>query len=548
MPHHVYANNNEIASKSADGTTTAIATDVCISPGPPPPPGGVPVPYNNTCFAKKLARVTRTVLIKGKGAALENYSYFSTSIGDEPATPALKKGVISSAIKGKGFFQQWSMNVKAEGKGVARHVDIVTHNHTNMANTPGYPYIAVFAKSANCKKDRDKIKKRCATNRRDDAQGKKKKKKQGLFAKANNLIEKIDGLAAKTYGYKRNRSNAWIDQYCDGLWIKPYKNEKNNPLFEDFNKKIKEDLKALKEIANASNLDLIGSATKEILALAKERFGWWYVARKAGWLAAKFGIKNAVGAAAGSTGIGLVVTGVLAASSVADVVSTVKSIADKLGPDAKDILKQVTDPDAIRKLAKEKVDEYSKNPQAALADAMTLKARFNKCVNARKCMLVPFNKTKAREAAQSGDGCCPGQTGHHVMPDSMMKGNPCYGGEGKAPVICVEGTNNSHGSHGGAHGRLKESMADYRAKTGKSKIPYEQAREQALDAIMKPPKIAPASHCSRKCLREQLDAFYKDCKGKDVKATSGAGGSGKEEEKGLGPNLGREDNSDISAN
>ena len=98
MPHHVYANNNEVASKSADGTTRALATDVCISPGPPPPPGGVPVPYNNTCYARDLTKVTKTVFIKGKGAAMEDYSYFSTSTGDEPATLPLKKGVISLSL------------------------------------------------------------------------------------------------------------------------------------------------------------------------------------------------------------------------------------------------------------------------------------------------------------------------------------------------------------------------------------------------------------------------------------------------------------------
>jgi len=534
MAHHVYANNNEVASKSADGVTTAIATDVCISPGPPPPPGGIPVPYPNTCFAKDLTRVTKTVLIKRKGAALENHSYFSTSTGDEPATFPLKKGIISSALKGKGYFQQWSMNVKAEGKGVARHVDIVTHNHANPGNTPGYPYLSVFDKSPNCKKDRDKVNKNCKTNRKDDNKGKKKKKKKGLFAKASSLIGKVDDLAAKTYGYKRNRSNAWVDEYCDGLWVKPMLPGKDKAnMFTDFVEGIQDDLKALEQIANASNVDLIKSAAGEMLALAKEQFGWWFVVRKAGGFAARSLLKNVIGGIAGSTGVGLVVTGAMGAWTVSDAVSTAKDIAKQLGPDAKDLLKQVTDPDAIREAAKKKLQEYRDDPQSALADAMRLKARLSKCINARKCKLVPYNKTGASKAATSGDGCCPGQTGHHVMPDSMMKGNPCYkekkgGGKGKAPVICLEGATQNHGSHGMAHSALKESMADYRKKTQKNTIPYEEAREQALDAITKPPALAPASHCSRKCLREQLDAYYKDCKGKDVKATSGSGAKNEE--------------------
>jgi hypothetical protein len=537
MAHHVYANNNEVASKSADGITTAIATDVCISPGPPTPPAGIPVPYPNTAFAKDLARVTKTVLIKRKGAALENYSYFSTSTGDEPATFPLKKGVISGALKGKGYFQQWSMNVKAEGKGVARHVDVVTHNHTNMGNTPGYPYLSVFDKSPACKKDRDKINKNCKTNRKDDNKKKKRRKKKGLFAKASDLIGKVDDLAADAYGYNRKPKNAWIDEYCDGLWVKPmFPGKGKENMFTDFVKGIQDDLKALEQIANASNTELIKSAAGEMLALAKEKFGWWFVVRKAGGFAARSLIKNIIGGVAGSTGVGLVVTGAMGAWTISDAVSTATDIAKQLGPDAADLLKQVTDPDAIRKAAKEKLDQYKNDPQAALADAMTLKARLSKCVNSRKCKLVPYNKTGARDAAKSGEGCCPGQTGHHVIPDAMMKDNPCYKGKGKAPVICLEGTNNNQGSHGRAHSALKGRMDNYRKTTGKSTISYEDARDKAIDAITKPPGTAPASHCSRKCLREQLDAYYKDCKGKQVKATSGT--EGNEQNKGLGGDTG----------
>ena len=58
--------------------------------------------------------------------------------------------------------------------------------------------------------------------------------------------------------------------------------------------------------------------------------------------------------------------------------------------------------------------------------------------------------------------------------------------------------------------------------------------EKALDAITQPLQFAPASHCSRKCLKAQLEAYYKDCKGEDVKATSGSEGG--EEKKGLTKN------------
>src|SRR5690242_9139259 len=101
MPRFVFANGNEIAAKSADGASIACQPDVCFSPGAPMP--GVPVPYPNSVFARDLDNLSRTVFIKGTGAALEDKSYFSTSYGDEPATPGMKKGIISGKIQGRAY-------------------------------------------------------------------------------------------------------------------------------------------------------------------------------------------------------------------------------------------------------------------------------------------------------------------------------------------------------------------------------------------------------------------------------------------------------------
>ena len=148
MPHFVFANDNEIAAKSASGVSSACAPDVCFSPGPPPP--GVPVPYANTTLAKDLDNLSRTVFFKGTGAALEKDSYFATSYGNEPATPGLKKGTVSGQIKGKGHFATWSMNVKVEGKGVARHLDTVTHNHNSPANALVQKYRSIWQNDHDC--------------------------------------------------------------------------------------------------------------------------------------------------------------------------------------------------------------------------------------------------------------------------------------------------------------------------------------------------------------------------------------------------------------
>lgn len=129
MGTNVYANDNEICCKAADGKSAAATPDVCMSP-PSPPAGPVPIPYPNTAFASDLANGSTTVFIKSSPIALKDVSYFSTSTGDEPATEAFQKGVATSVIKGKAYFTNWSSDVKVEGLNVCRHLDLMTHNHS----------------------------------------------------------------------------------------------------------------------------------------------------------------------------------------------------------------------------------------------------------------------------------------------------------------------------------------------------------------------------------------------------------------------------------
>ncbi len=131
MPTHVYANSNEIASKSADGKAVAAFPDVCFSP-PAPPVGPLPLPYPNTGEVKDTDNGTAKVFIKDKTVGMEDASYISKSTGDEPATQNQGKGIITGALQGKCYFQAWSMDVKMEGKGVPRHLDMTSHNHASM--------------------------------------------------------------------------------------------------------------------------------------------------------------------------------------------------------------------------------------------------------------------------------------------------------------------------------------------------------------------------------------------------------------------------------
>ncbi|HEY9101212.1 DUF4150 domain-containing protein [Chitinimonas sp.] len=127
METYVYANDDEICSKAADGKSVG-GPDPCWSP-PAPAAGPVVVPYVNTAFAKDLANGSGTVFICGTPLALRDRSFLANSTGNEPATQAFQKGVSSGVIKGKAYFIDWSPDVKVEGLNVCRHTDPMTHNH-----------------------------------------------------------------------------------------------------------------------------------------------------------------------------------------------------------------------------------------------------------------------------------------------------------------------------------------------------------------------------------------------------------------------------------
>src|SRR5437867_6956086 len=126
MGCEVYANGMTIACKAADGKTIAAMPDVCLSP-PSPPAGPVPIPYPNTGMASDTTDGSKTVQISGQEVMLKNKSYFKKSTGDE-AGCAPKKGVVTSKIQGKVYFNAWSMDVKIEGENVVRNLNITTHN------------------------------------------------------------------------------------------------------------------------------------------------------------------------------------------------------------------------------------------------------------------------------------------------------------------------------------------------------------------------------------------------------------------------------------
>lgn len=532
MATDVYANSNEIASKSASGSSRMAFPDVCHTPpatAAPTPikpfPPGVPIPYPNTCFAPDITNGSRTVFILGKEIALEDFSYFSTSTGDEAATMGLAKGVRSGAIKGRAHFRSWSPNVKVEGRSVARHLDWVSHNHTNPPNALQRQYISERMPSSDCNDERREIERACPEKRPPAEQPKNspKPRRRSFGRVLRNPISALDDIGKKGYVRNHGGMNSWLEDYCSGLWVKPLSGGENRPSNFD---KLKEQLDETFEILNKDKMEIAQMVFGEIVDMAYERLGRWFLIRKLGGLAARSALKTVVGTAAGATGVGLVVTGAMALSTVADIISTARDIAEALGPEGMEHLDDLMNLDQIKQEAARQYDQYkTMGAEGYIAELMTARADFSRCLKARKCMLVPYNRTGTRVSKRKGEGCCPGQTGHHVIPGAMFghgagqPTHPCYEGKHSgAPTICLEGATHSHGSHGRAHKALEDVLAKKGNPEG-SPITYERARSRSIEAIR---RVAP--HCSAACLRAQLDAYYDNCEGSgDLIASSGNG-------------------------
>jgi len=93
----------------------------------------VPIPYVNIARDADLQNGSQTVDISGNHVALAK-SNLGTSTGNEPGTAG--GGLVSSKIKGKLTWTSSSLDVKIEGEGVVRFMDVGLHNG-NKSNTTG---------------------------------------------------------------------------------------------------------------------------------------------------------------------------------------------------------------------------------------------------------------------------------------------------------------------------------------------------------------------------------------------------------------------------
>jgi hypothetical protein len=129
MGNSVGVNGRSVVHQDSGGVSTAFP-DVCKTPSPA---GPVPIPYPNVAKSSDTAQGSATVEAEGNPLAVKD-SCFSTSTGDEAGSAG--GGVASGTIKGKAEFVSYSFDVKVEGQGVARALDLMVHN---TKNTPPFP-------------------------------------------------------------------------------------------------------------------------------------------------------------------------------------------------------------------------------------------------------------------------------------------------------------------------------------------------------------------------------------------------------------------------
>ena len=131
----VNVNMRTVVHQGSNGIYTAFP-DVCKTPAPPAPP--IPIPYPNIAQSSDTDKGTKKVKVDKKPVNIEG-SNFKMSSGDEAGSAG--GGVVSNKNKGKAEWVMVSMDVKFEGKGVARLLDLMLGNKGGSPNTPPFPLV-----------------------------------------------------------------------------------------------------------------------------------------------------------------------------------------------------------------------------------------------------------------------------------------------------------------------------------------------------------------------------------------------------------------------
>lgn len=211
-------------------------------------------------------------------------------------------------------------------------------------------------------------------------------------------------------------------------------------------------------------------------------------------------------------------TGVTVARARTQISDTIDRLAAIRG-NAESILRAAENPGELPEIQRE------------LSEQMSALAQADPCLNARRCYMVPYT-SRGRQGhgteldmgggTLSGDGgpglfdagmldlsdsrgCCPGQTGHHLLPAAMMSGCAAYGRSqhGAAPTVCVEGATQNMGSHGRVHDET-DSLLEQNHGAGQT-MSMSSAIDLVTDAYA---RSGVGAHCDVDCIKQQLQNFY----------------------------------------
>lgn len=399
---------------------------------------------------------------------------------------------------------------------------------TSGPNTKTQAYISAYHSAPSCSKNKSDIATACKAEPAQSEEDKKRnpQKKEGLMGVVSKASHAMDTLGR--VGYKRDDANAWLDTHCDFMWLKPSGISK---VGEEFNKNLIAGLETIK----AEKWTLARHAMGELTSVAMEKAGT-AATKKLAALGARSVAKNVVGGAAvvvtAGTAGSVLEAGMLAWTAT-DMIETATELAALVGEEGVLLLENLKDSLNIKEKVDGMLDELKKSPDKALADAMEMAGKFNSCLRFKRCQLVSMAQTSARKAKESGQGCCPGQTGHHLLPKEMFvrkidveipvkvsedretkpeieKRNDPSNCEDytnsmhkNAPVVCVEGTNQYGGSHGKIHGKIDELMKRHRLKHGD-----QISNEEAMDTAVKSHQETFKTGCNPDCLKAQLKEYY----------------------------------------
>lgn len=263
----------------------------------------------------------------------------------------------------------------------------------SSSNTPSMYFLDSESKTKDCAKDIKELEKHCAP----DEKNKQNRGKGKPKARANHK--------------EKDKDASWVMDHCGPLLMKPGEDfDEWNKI--DFKKQVNDQLGA---VATELQSKVIDKIEKEILE---------YGVKAAGKLAIRRGLTGWIPV------VGWVMTVVDVATTAIDIankVSDMKKVVSDLKNTVQELQKhsqKITDTYAKYKdklanfntLSKDKQDEIARE---IMVDVQAGYGIVNSCMRARKCLLVPYNQGAAGK--WQGKGCCPGQTGHHLLPDAMFR-------------------------------------------------------------------------------------------------------------------------------